>query len=110
MLPAFLDRYIDPQTQWPRHRGFWIVVGGVVAAQLVALWMLCNHQVRKAETRQAQQLVQQLALADCLRYVPGATVGSCTGRLPSETPPTPNDGPVATAAADSAMPVRYALR
>lgn len=110
MLPAFLHRYIDPETQWPRHRGFWVVVGLLVAGQLMALWLLCSQQVRKAEVRQAQLAVQQMALADCLRYIPGATVGSCTGQVPSATPPTPNDGPIATVAVNGATRVSFTVR
>jgi hypothetical protein len=110
MRPAFLDRHFDPQTHWPRHRGVWLVLGAIVAAQLMALWMLCSQQVRKAETRNARLQVQQMALADCLRYVPGATAASCTGQLPSATPPTPNDGPVATVVTYRATPVSYTIR
>jgi hypothetical protein len=75
-----LSGLLDPQTQMPRTRMFWAVVGALILGQLMALWVLCSHQVRKAEARQTDVQVQQLALADCLRYIPGATIATCTSR------------------------------
>jgi hypothetical protein len=110
MQPAFLDRFLDPQTRMPRQRAFWIAVGALVALQLGALWLLCSHQVRKAEARQTQLQVQQLALADCLRYIPGSTIGSCAHQIARvDTTPTP-EVPVASATAATASPVSYTIR
>lgn len=75
-----LSGLLDPQTQMPRTRLFWAVLGALIFGQLMALWLLCSHQVRKAEARQTDVQVQQLALADCLRYIPGATIATCTRR------------------------------
>ncbi len=71
---------LDPATQMPRSRLFWAALGALIAAQLVAFWMLCSGQVEQAQTRHARVQVNQLALADCLQYIPGATVASCNGR------------------------------
>jgi hypothetical protein len=47
-----------------RDKLLWGVVGAVVLGQLVAFWMLCQHQVRKAEaTRQATVQVQRSTAA-----------------------------------------------
>jgi hypothetical protein len=36
----------------------------MVAAQLLALWLLCSFQVRKAELRHAAAQAEQLAVAE----------------------------------------------
>jgi hypothetical protein len=53
----------------------------LVAGQLLAFWMVCSHQVRKAEVRDATLQVQRVAVADCLRYIPHATLNSCASRV-----------------------------
>ena len=60
---------------------FWLTATALVLAQLLAFWMLCSHQVRKAEVRHASLQADSLAIADCMRYVPGATLTSCTLRV-----------------------------
>jgi hypothetical protein len=71
----------------PRDKLLWPVLVTLAAAQLLAFWMLCSHQVRKAEVRDATLQVQQVAVADCLRYIPRATLNSCLRRVdPTRTP------------------------
>lgn len=71
----------------PRDKLLWPVLLTLVAGQLLAFWMLCSHQVRKAEVRDATLQVQRVAVADCLRYIPRATLNSCANRVdPSRTP------------------------
>jgi len=70
-----------------RDKLLWPVLVTLVAAQLLAFWMLCSHQVRKAEVRDATLQVQRVAVADCLRYIPRATLNSCAKRVdPTRTP------------------------
>lgn len=94
----------------PRDQAFWLGATVLVLGQLVAFWMLCSQQVRKAEVRNAAMQVERLALADCLRYVPHATLTSCAQRV------APLDGraqALAGASADagtSAVPVNYVYR
>ena len=65
----------------------WLVLATLAVAQLAAFWMLCSEQVRKAELRNATLEVQRLAVADCLRSVPRATLNSCAHRVdPSRRP------------------------
>ena len=78
---SLLSNVTDPRMQHPRSRVFWVVLGALVAGQLFAFWLLCSHQVRKAEARGNEALVQQMALADCLQYIPGSTIASCSARL-----------------------------
>jgi hypothetical protein len=85
MRPTLIARILDPQSQEPRSRAFWLVLGALVVGQLFAFWLLCSHQVRKAETRRTQLQVNQMALADCLQYIPGATIATCTRRLDATT-------------------------
>ena len=77
---SILAAAIDPATQQPRSRMFWVVLGALAAGQLLAFWLLCSHQVRRAEARQNEMTVQQMALADCLQYIPGSTIASCSRR------------------------------
>ena len=71
----------------------------VVLLQIVAMWLLCSHQVRKAEARQTEVRIERMALADCLRYVPGATIATCNSRLPialKDEPRARDDSALAT--------------
>jgi hypothetical protein len=70
----------DPGTQQPRNRLLWLGFGAVAVAQLVALGMLCSHQVRQAQARDTYHVVQQMAVSDCLQYVLGSTIASCSRR------------------------------
>ena len=74
---SLIASVIEPGTQQPRSRMFWLVFGALMAGQLFAFWLLCSHQVRKAEARQNEVVVQQMALSDCLQYIPGSTIASC---------------------------------
>jgi hypothetical protein len=78
---SILTGAIDPATQQPRSRMFWVVLGALAAGQLFAFWLLCSHQVRRAEARQNELTVQQMALSDCLQFIPGSTIASCSRRL-----------------------------
>lgn len=46
----------------PRERAMWLVFAGIVASQLLAFFVVCQHQVERAEARHAQV---QGATADC---------------------------------------------
>jgi hypothetical protein len=78
---SILSQAIDPVTHQPRSRMFWVVLGALAAGQLFAFWLLCSHQVRRAEARQNEMTVQQMALSDCLQYIPGSTIASCARRV-----------------------------
>jgi hypothetical protein len=69
-----------PATQQARSQVFWILLGGMAAAQLFAFWLVCSQQVRMAEARRSEAVVQQMALSDCLQYIPGSTIASCAPR------------------------------
>ena len=77
MLPRLLDQTADT----PRDRILWGVIFALLGAQIVAFWMLCNYQVKKAEARDAMQQVERTALADCMQYIPKATMSGCTTRV-----------------------------
>jgi hypothetical protein len=100
---------IAPQTQQPRSRAFWMVLGALVAGQLFAFWLLCVHQVRVAEARNNQALVQQMALADCLQYIPGSTIASCSARVSvAQMQAQQMGGPPSSV--QGAVPVSYSYR
>jgi hypothetical protein len=103
-----LANVFDPGTQQPRSRMVWLVLGALVAAQLFAFWLLCSHQVRKAEARQNEAVVQQMALADCLQYIPGSTIASCKSSSDSslQAARRPTDNPTMAAT----VPVSFSFR
>jgi hypothetical protein len=98
----------DPDTRVERNPALWWLLGALLAAQLMALWMLCNQQVRKAEARNAEVQMTQMALSDCLQYIPGSTFASCTARLGLAAASQP--ATVAPGAAQRAVPVSYTVR
>ena len=96
---------------FPRDQAFWLGATVLVLGQLVAFWMLCSQQVRKAEVRSAAMQVERVALADCLRHVPNATLHGCAQRI------APGDGAARALAAvpvdasgGGATPVNYVYR
>jgi hypothetical protein len=96
-----------PATQPPRSRSFWVLLGAIALAQLFAFWLLCSHQVRKAEARNTHFLVQQMALADCLQYIPGSTIASCSQGIDTMRAATQ---PAQDSAVAGAMPVSFSYR
>ena len=71
---------------------FWLVVVALMLGQIVAFWMLCTDQVRKAQARDATLQVERVAMTDCLRYIPKATLNSCASRIvPGASPAKPVD-------------------
>jgi hypothetical protein len=96
---------IEPGLQEARSRMFWILLGALAVGQLFAFWLLCSHQVRKAEARQNEAVVQQMALSDCLQYIPGSTIASCSARTDVST-----QAPASSATLTGAVPVSYSYR
>lgn len=101
---SLLSHVIDPATQQARSRMWWVFFGAIVGAQLFAFWLLCSHQVRKAEARQTEAVVQQMALSDCLQYIPGSTIASCSSQMGMQAPRERN------AAMTGAVPVSFSYR
>lgn len=64
-----------------RDRLFWTALGALAVGLLVAFWVICEHQVRKAQMRDVSLEVRRVAIADCLQYVPRATLNSCANRV-----------------------------
>ena len=108
MLPHPLAKSADTSS---RGKLFWPVIVALMLGQIAAFWMLCTQQVRKAEARDATLKVERMAMADCLRYIPKATLNSCASRVASQSPDT---APVAAQggkpAVSRAKPVSVAYR
>lgn len=109
-MSSLLANVIDPRTQQPRSRMFWVVLGALVVAQLFAFWLLCSHQVRKAEARSNELIVNQMALSDCLQYIPGSTIASCSARLGSTAQASATHPQRSNPAVTGAVPVSYSYR
>lgn len=82
-----------------RDRLMWTALGALIALQLLALYLLCSHQVRKSEARRAQAQVEQMAMNDCLQYVAGSTIAGCATRMGQAPAPGTLPTPVNMAAA-----------
>ena len=98
---------IEPGLHEERGRMFWILLGALAVGQLFAFWLLCSHQVRRAEARQNELTVHQMALSDCLQYIPGSTIASCAvrgDRAPQAVPAG------AKPALGGALPVNFSYR
>ena len=99
MLPHPVEKPSDT----PRNRLHWVIGAALVLGQLVAFWMVCSHQVRKAQMRDLTDEVQRVAIADCLQYVPRATLISCANRVD----PYRRDGNAALPALDKPVNTAY---
>jgi hypothetical protein len=77
MLPPLLEKTAG----LPRDTWLWALIGFLVVGQISAFWMLCQYQVRKAEVRHASLQMERTAVADCMKYVPRATLNSCAARV-----------------------------
>ena len=97
----------DPQTQPARSPMWWFVLAALAVAQLLAFWLLCSHQVRKAEARSTEMQVRQMALSDCLQYIPGSTIASCGNQIDTARIAT---HPAQGQAMAGAMPVSFSSR
>jgi bacteriorhodopsin len=104
-MSTLTNAAVAPATS-DRSRWLWMVLAGVALGQLFAFWLLCSHQVRKAEARQNETVVQQMALSDCLQYIPGSTIASCTSRLDPGAQRVPAGAPTTT----GAVPVSFSYR
>jgi len=71
---------MSPASSWPPARfrpAFWTGALTLIAGEVLAFYLLCAHQVIKAEVRGHVRQVQALAFSDCLTYVTGSTIASC---------------------------------
>ncbi|MFY8104248.1 MAG: hypothetical protein ACOVK6_09110 [Ramlibacter sp.] len=57
---------------------FWTTAVTLLAGETLALYLLCAQQVHRAEARRQLLQAQVQAFSDCLAYVNGSTIGSCT--------------------------------
>jgi hypothetical protein len=100
-----LSRLLASSADVPSRSVFWAVVSTLALVQLVAFWMLCSHQVRKAEVRDATLQVQRVAISDCLRYIPHATLHGCAARV---DPAARDDGNLLAGMPGNALAVNFA--
>ncbi|WP_427915005.1 hypothetical protein ACPWT1_08850 [Ramlibacter sp. MMS24-I3-19] len=72
-----LSRLFDPDGT-PRNPALWLVMAGVAASLLLAFFVVCVHQVERAQTRHVEESAQarqlagpQVATQDCARSATG---------------------------------------
>ncbi len=72
----------DPSRPLACLRPFlWATTLAVVAGEVLALYLLCAHQVHRAEARRQLLQAQARAFSECLASVRGSTIASCTRAL-----------------------------
>lgn len=76
-----LSRLLDSHDASSRERLLRGVLLALVAAQLLAFYMLCSHQVRKQQARATAAQVERMAVSDCLQYLSNSTIAGCAGQL-----------------------------
>ncbi len=82
---SYVANLVESRTQSPQRSNLLSVsLGALAVGLLFAFWLVCSHQMRKAETRRDEAVVQQMALSDCLQYIPGSTIASCSARSNSD--------------------------
>jgi hypothetical protein len=69
-----------------REKMFWRVIGTLAVGQLIAFWMLCSHQVREAQAREATVQGQRLAAAP-QRHEPHAALAAAENSANMGTSP-----------------------
>jgi hypothetical protein len=67
-----------------RDKIFWSLIAALALGQLVAFWMVCNEQVRRAQAREVMLQVDRVGIADCLRSTPKSTPQKCAARPAAE--------------------------
>jgi hypothetical protein len=74
---SLLTTHADASPESSRDGWLRLLLAGIASSLLFAFWLVCSQQVRVAESRQNEAVIQQMALSDCLQYVPGSTIASC---------------------------------
>jgi hypothetical protein len=67
----------------PRERALWLVLAGIVSSLLLAFFVVCVHQVERAQARHAQ--VQQAATQGCVEAT--GLAAACSSRTADATSP-----------------------
>lgn len=60
MLPPLLDNSHPSSAD----RWLWALLGVLVVGQIVAIWMVCQQQVDKAQVREAMARAERVAMQD----------------------------------------------
>ncbi len=108
-----LSRTVDQISQSPWARLAWAGVAVLALIQVVAFYHLCTSQLDRAKARETVAVEQRNSLTDCLDYMDGSTISSCSRRAVSQRDtdkgsPARRDLPrVSQAAMNSVVPVSY---
>ncbi len=107
-----LSRTVDQISQSPWGRLVWAGVAVLALIQLVAFYQLCASQLDRAKARETVAVEQRNALTDCLDYMDGSTISSCSrravGRDSDKGSLASRDLPrISQAAMNSVVPVSY---
>lgn len=85
MLYALLNKMADA----PRQSLFLVTGAAVVGALLSSMYLVCDAQVRSAQTHHASVKAQRLALYDCLHNDPRTSYAACVSQV-AQTFQTPS--------------------
>jgi hypothetical protein len=94
----------------PTKKMFLVAAVLVIVCQLVAVVLVADGQVEKAQSRQASRASFQSALAACFENSRGASLKTCSRLVPSDSDSALNTPPILAAESDpqSLMLVRLA--
>ena len=74
-----------PKIDQASGRNLFVIAGALVmGCQLVAMVVVADGQVKKAEARESLTQSQRLVVAQCFENVKGAELSSCTARVYSD--------------------------
>lgn len=96
-----LSRAVNQIAQSPWARLVWAGVGVLALIQVVAFYRLCMDQVAKAHARETILVQQRHAQTDCLKYMDGSTISSCSRQASRKR------GAAGQALLNGAVPVSY---
>lgn len=83
----------------------WATLLSLLTVVGLAFALLVSHQVRQADARRSAAQVQLAAFEDCLQFVQGSTIASCTSRLGRHSaPPVPVGNALLESAATQPLP------
>jgi hypothetical protein len=103
------SRPLSPTLARLRDPAFLLVLVALISVQLLAFYVVCSQQMRKAEERQSAARAERVATNHCLETLSQMTFASCSLRSNQQGAVTPQMMGAA-GHAGSTVPAAYVLR
>ncbi len=59
------------------HPWLWPLAGALLAGEVLSLYLLCVHEMHRAELHRQLMQAQSRAFSECLASIRGSTIASC---------------------------------